>query len=65
MDKIFKTLQLVIAVFMFLCTIVWGVAHTIMGTIGITGILIVLLFAYLMWSLVNYSWEEYQQEKYK
>lgn len=65
MDKFMSLTQLAMSIVMLLLTIVWGVAHIIMGTIGLMGILVVLFFAYLMWTLVRLSWAEYQQEKNK
>lgn len=65
MDKLFSLTQLAMSIFMLLCTIVLGIAHLIKGTIGLFGILVVLLFAYLMWRLVRLFWVEYQQEKDK
>lgn len=65
MDKLFSLTQLAMSIFMFLGTIVWGIMHLIMGTIGLFGCLVVLLFALLMWVLVCESWREYQQEKNK
>lgn len=65
MDRLFSLTQLAMSIVMLLLTIVWGVAHTIMGTIGLFGIFVVLFFAYLMWTLVRISWVEYQQEKNK
>lgn len=65
MDKFMSLTQFAMSVFMFLGTIVWGIAHLIKGTIGLFGCLIVLFFAYLMYILVCVSWREYQQEKSK
>ena len=53
------------SIFMFIGTIVWGIAHLIKGTIGLFGFCVVLLFVYLMWILVRESYREYQQEKNK
>ena len=49
MDKFMSLSQLAMSIFMLLGTIAWGITHTIMGTIGLMGILVVLFFAYLMW----------------
>ena len=65
MDKFMSLTQFAMSVFMFLGTIVWGIAHLIKGTIGLFGFLVVLLFALLMWVLVCESYSEYQQEKNK
>lgn len=65
MDKFMSLSQLVMVILMLACTIVWGIAHLIKGTIGIFGFFVVLFFAYLMWNLVRLSWVEYQQEKNK
>lgn len=65
MDKFMSLTQLGMSIFMLLGTITWGIAHTIKGTIGLVGILVVLFFAFLMWILVKESWREYQQEKNK
>lgn len=65
MDKFMSLTQFAMSVFMFLGTIVWGIAHLIKGTIGLFGLLVVLLFALLMWVLVRESYREYQQEKNK
>lgn len=63
MDKFMSFGQLAMSMFMFLCTIVWGIAHLIMGTIGVFGFCVVLMFVYLMWILVREAYREYQQEK--
>ena len=65
MDKFMSLSQFAMSVFMFLGTIVWGIALLIKGTIGLFGLLVVLLFALLMWVLVRESYREYQQEKNK
>lgn len=65
MDKFMSLTQLGMSIIMLLCTITWGIAHLIKGTIGLVGILVVLFFAFLMWILVRESWREYQQEKNK
>lgn len=65
MDKFMSLTQFAMSVFMFIGTIVWGIAHLIKGTIGLFGLLVVLLFALLMWVLVCESYREYQQEKNK
>lgn len=65
MDKFMSLTQFAMSVFMFLGTIVWGIAHLVKGTIGLFGFLVVLLFALLMWVLVRESYREYQQEKNK
>lgn len=63
MDKFMSLTQLVMSVVMFLCIIVWGIAHLIMGTINLFGFLVVLSAAFLIWVLVCESYREYQQEK--
>lgn len=65
MDKFMSLSQLAMSIFMLIGTIVWGIAHLIIGTIGLFGCLVVLFFAFLMWVLVCESWREYQQEKNK
>ena len=65
MDKFMSLTQLAMSIFTFLGTIVWGIMHLIMGTIGLLGCLVVLLFALLMWVLVCESWREYKEEKNK
>lgn len=65
MDKFMSLTQFAMSVFMFIGTIVWGIAHLIKGTIGLFGLLVVLLFALLMWVLVCESYREYQQVKNK
>lgn len=65
MDKFMSLSQLAMSIFMLIGTIVWGIAHLIKGTIGLFGLLVVLLFALLMWVLVRESYREYQQEKNK
>ena len=65
MDKFMSLGQLAMSIFMFLGTIAWGIAHLIMGTIGLFGFCVVLLFIYLMWILVRESYREYQEEKNK
>lgn len=63
MDKIMSLIQLVLSVFMLLSTIVWGVGHFIMGTIGLFGLLVVGCFAYLICTIVRISWVEYRNEQ--
>lgn len=65
MDKLMSLGQLAMSIFMFIGTIVWGIAHLIKGTIGLFGFCVVLLFVYLMWILVREAYREYQQEKNK
>ena len=65
MNKFMILVQLAMSIFMFISIIVWGIVHAIKGTIGFIVILVVLLFAYLMWRLVRLFWVEYQQEKDK
>ena len=65
MDKFMSLTQLAMSVVMFLCIIVWGIAHLIMGTISLFGFLAVLFFALLGYVLVCESYREYQQEKNK
>lgn len=65
MDSLILLVQLGLYAFLFLCIGIWGIAHLIKGTIGLFGLLVVLLFALLMWVLVCESYREYQQEKNK
>lgn len=65
MDKFMSLGQLAMSIFMFIGTIVWGIAHLIMGTMGLFGFFVVLFFAYLIWALVRISYQEYQEEKNK
>lgn len=65
MDKFMILSQIVMAVIMLACTIVWGIAHLIKGTITLFGFCVVLFFAYLIGILIRLSWIEYQQEKNK
>lgn len=65
MDKFISLMQLVMSAFMLLCTIVWGIGHTIMGTIGLFGLLVVGFIAYLIWTIVRLSWVEYKEVKNK
>lgn len=62
MDSLILLLQLGLYAFLFLCIIIWGIAHLIMGTIGLLGFSVVLFFAYLMWCLLVSAWREYQKE---
>lgn len=63
MDKFISLMQLVMSDFMLLCTIVWGIGHAIMGTIGLFGLLVVGFIAYLIWTIVRLSWVEYRNEQ--
>lgn len=65
LDRIMSLIQLVMSAFMLLCTIVWGIGHAIMGTIGLFGLLVVGFIAYLIWTIVRLSWVEYKEEKNK
>lgn len=65
MDKFMSLGQLVMSICLFLATIVLGLAHAIMGTIGLFGILVALFIAYLMQIFVRDSWHEYQEERNK
>ena len=62
MDKIMSLIQVVMAVFMLICLIIWGIAHLIMGTIGFIGFLVVCGFAYLIWAMIRQLWKEYKEE---
>lgn len=62
MDKIMSLIQLVLAVFMLICLIIWGIAHLIMGNIGIIGFLVVCALAQLIWVMVRQLWKEYKEE---
>lgn len=61
MEKFLSLMQFVMSVTMLLLTIIWGVSHIIMETIGLFGILVVLFFALVIYLLVCNSWHEYQQ----
>ena len=65
MDKIMSLIQLVMAVFMLISIIIWGIAHLIMGTISFLGFLVVCAFAHLVMIIVRQLWKEYQEEKNK
>ena len=65
MDKFMSLSQLAMSIFMLIGTIVWGIAHLIMGTIGLFGFCVVVLLVYLIWILVRESYREYQEEKNK
>ncbi|MBQ8270927.1 MAG: hypothetical protein IJZ22_06980 [Bacteroidaceae bacterium] len=65
MDKIMSLIQLVMAVFMLICLIIWGIAHLIMGTIGIIGFLVVCAVAQLIWVMVRQLYKEYKEESDK
>ena len=65
MDKIMSLIQLVMAVFMLICLIIWGIAHLIKGTIGFIGFLVVCGFAYLIWAMIRQLWKEYKEESDK
>ena len=65
MDKIMSLIQLVMAVFMLICLIIWGIAHLIMGTIGFIGFLEVCAVAQLIWVMVRQLWKEYKEESDK
>lgn len=58
-------IQLVMAVFMLICLIIWGIAHLIMGTIGIIGFLVVCAVAQLIWVMVRQLYKEYKEESDK
>ena len=58
-------IQLVMAVFMLICLIIWGIAHLIMGTIGFIGFLEVCAVAQLIWVMVRQLWKEYKEESDK
>ena len=55
-------IQLVMAVFMLICLIIWGIAHLVMGTIGFVGFLVVCGFASLICAMVRQLWKEYKEE---
>ena len=63
MEKFMILTLLSMSVFMFISTIVWGIAHLIMGTIGFVGTFMVLFFAFMTWLLMKGFWCEYQQQK--
>ncbi|UWF82033.1 MAG: hypothetical protein [Bacteriophage sp.] len=65
MDNFLSKAQLVLIVIMFLCVIVGGIAHLVMGNLSLIGILVVALFAYLVWQMCKIAWTEYQQNKNK
>lgn len=58
-------IQLMMAVFMLICLIIWGIAHLIMGTIGIIGFLVVCAVAQLIWVMVRQLYKEYKEESDK
>lgn len=58
-------IQLVMAVFMLICLIIWGIAHLIMETIGFIGFLVVCAVAQLIWVMVRQLWKEYKEESDK
>lgn len=65
MDNFLSKAQLVLTGIMFLCVIVGGIAHLVMGNLSLIGILVVALFAYLVWQMCKITWTEYQQDKNK
>lgn len=65
MDKIMSLIQLVMAVFMLICVIIWGIVHLIMGTIVFIGFLVVCGFACLIWVMVRQLYKEYKEESEK
>lgn len=62
MDKFMSLTQLVMSVFMFLGTITWGIAHLIKGTIGLFGLLVVVLLAYIVWRICKIAWVEFSKK---
>jgi uncharacterized membrane protein YoaK (UPF0700 family) len=63
MDNFLSKAQLVLTGIMFLCVIVGGIAHLVMGNLSLIGILVVALLAYLVWQMCKTVWTEYQQDK--
>lgn len=63
MDNFLSKAQLVLTGIMFLCVIVGGIAHLVMGNLSLIGILVVALLAYLVWQMCKIVWTEYQQDK--
>lgn len=62
MDKIMSLIQVVMAVFMLICLIIWGFVHLVMETIGFVGFLVVCGFGLLIWAMVRQLWKEYKEE---
>lgn len=62
MDKFMSLTQLVMSVFMFLGTITWGIAHLIKGTIGLFGLLVVVLLACIVWRICKIAWVEFSKK---
>lgn len=65
MDNFMNITQLVMTGIMLLCVIVSGIAHIVMGNLSLIGILVLALFAYLVWQMCKIAWTEYQQDKNK
>ena len=62
MDSIVSLILVALYAIMFLCTITLGIAHLIMGYIGIIGLLVVFFLAYGILFLLISQWKEYKQE---
>ena len=62
MDSIVSLILLALYAIMLLCAITLGIAHLIMGYIGIVGILVVFFLAYGILFLLISQWKEYKQE---
>lgn len=60
MDSIVSLILVALYTIMFLCTITLGIAHLIMGYIGIVGILVVFFLAYGILFLLISQWKEYK-----
>lgn len=63
LENITNIAQLVLTGIMLLCVVVSGIAHLVMGNLSLIGILVVALFAYLVWQMCKIAWTEYQQDK--
>ena len=60
MDSIVSLILVALYAIMFLFTITLGIAHLIMGYIGIVGILVVIFLAYGILFLLISQWQEYK-----
>lgn len=62
MDKLISLCQLVMSITMFLCVVAWGIAHLIKGAIGLFGLLVVVLLAYIVWRICKIAWVEFSKK---
>lgn len=60
MDSIVSLILVALYAIMFLFTITLGIAHLIMGYIGIVGILVVFFLAQCILFLLISQWKEYK-----